>query len=62
MTERKYTPEDLAAISGFTVATVMSWIRKKKLQAKRTRRYLINAEDMRTFLLGRAATKRRTVN
>jgi hypothetical protein len=37
MTEKKFTPEDVATLSGLTVPTIMSWIRAKKLKAKRTR-------------------------
>jgi Helix-turn-helix domain len=66
MSSKTYTPEDLAAISGFTVPTIMRWIRKKKLPARRTRGYTIAAENVREFLILQAANpkvhSRKTVN
>jgi Helix-turn-helix domain len=52
-----FSPEDLASLSGLTVPTIMHWIRKKKLKAKRVRSYQIAPADVTAFLL-QAATKR----
>jgi excisionase family DNA binding protein len=62
MTGKKFTPEEVASLSGLAVTTVLTWIRAKKLKAKRTRGYQIAASDVRTFLLAQAASKQSTVN
>jgi hypothetical protein len=59
---KTFSPEDLASLSGLTVPTIMYWIRKKKLKAKKVRGYQISAADVAAFLLAQAATKRKTVD
>jgi hypothetical protein len=48
---KTFNPEDIAALSGLTVATVMHWIRKKRLPARRIRSYAIDGAAVREFLL-----------
>jgi excisionase family DNA binding protein len=62
MNSKTFNPEEVAALSGLTVATILRWIRKKKLKAKRVRGYVISAEDVAIFLLVQASTKGRTVD
>jgi hypothetical protein len=57
----RFTPEQVAALSGLTTATVMRYIRRMKLKAKRSRCYSIEATDVREFLLAQATTKGKTV-
>jgi hypothetical protein len=57
-----FNPEEVAALAGLTTATIMLWIRKNKLKAKRVRGYVVEAEAVREFLLAQAATKRKTVD
>jgi hypothetical protein len=61
MSGKKFTSEDLAALSGLTVATIMHWIRKRKLPARRVRSYAMDAASVRKFLISQAATKRKTI-
>jgi hypothetical protein len=51
---KSFTPEDVAALSGKASTTVMSWIRTKKLKAKRIKSYSIQGSDLRDFLLKQA--------
>jgi hypothetical protein len=51
---KRFTVEDVAEISGLTKATIISKIRKKLLQARRTRSYSIQGSDLREFLLKQA--------
>jgi hypothetical protein len=53
-----YSPEDVAAISGKAVSTILAWIRKKKLKAHRARGYVVSAEDLRDFLLKEGAKEK----
>jgi hypothetical protein len=55
---KDFTPEDVAAISGRAVSTILAWIRKKKLKAHRARGYVVSAEDLRDFLLKEASEER----
>jgi hypothetical protein len=48
---KDFTPADVAAISGKALTTVLTWIRAKKLKAHKARGYVVNAEDLRDFLL-----------
>jgi hypothetical protein len=57
-----FKPEEVAALSGLTVATILHWIRAKKLKAKKVRGYAIDGAAVREFLLAQAANKRRTVD
>lgn len=50
MRSNTFTPEEVAALSGLTVATVMRWIGKRKLPAHRVRSYAIDAAAVRDFL------------
>jgi hypothetical protein len=54
MSNKTFTPEQVAAISGKALTTVMTWIRAKKLKAKRTRSYSIDGGELREFLLKEA--------
>jgi hypothetical protein len=60
MNSKKFTPEDLAVLSGLTVPTIMHWIRKKKLKAKRVRSYAIDGAAVGEFLISQATSKRKT--
>jgi hypothetical protein len=59
MNSKTFNPNEVAALSGLTVATIMQWIRKKKLKAHKVRGYAIEGADVRVFLLAQAATKRK---
>ena len=59
MIHQEFSPKEVAALAGVTTATVIRHIRRKKLRAKRTRRYAIAAEDVTAFLV---ATARRNAN
>jgi hypothetical protein len=55
---KDFTPEDVAAISGKAVSTILAWIRAKKLKAHKARGYVVSAEDLRDFLLKEACEGR----
>ena len=48
---KDFTPEDVAAISGEAITTVLTWIRAKKLKAHKARGYVVSADELRDFLL-----------
>jgi hypothetical protein len=54
MSNKSFSPQDVAAISGKALTTVMTWIRAKKLPAKRVKSYAIDGGDLREFLLKQA--------
>jgi predicted site-specific integrase-resolvase len=62
MSEKRFNPEEVADLSGLTVATIMHWIRKKKLKAHKVRGYVVVPENVRNFLVTQGATKRKTVD
>ena len=62
MSSKTFNPEEVAALSGLTVATVLTWIRAKKLKAKKVKGYAIDGADVREFLLAQASSKGKTVN
>jgi Helix-turn-helix domain len=55
---KDFTPTDVAAISGKAITTVLTWIRAKRLKAHKARGYVVNAEDLRKFLLTEASEGR----
>jgi hypothetical protein len=57
-----FKPEEVAALAGLTVPTILHHIRKKGLKAKKVRSYQISAADVAAFLIAQAATKRKTVD
>ena len=59
---KTFNPEEVAALSGLTVATILQWIRAKKLKAKKVRGYAIDGAEVRGFLLAQAANKRKTID
>lgn len=55
---KTFSPQDVADLSGLKVATVLTWIRAKKLKAHRVRGYVVAAADVRDFLLAQAAKRK----
>lgn len=55
---KDFSPQDVAAISGRAVSTILNWIRKKKLKAHKVKSYAVSAEDLRLFLLQEASEGR----
>jgi hypothetical protein len=55
---KSFTVDDAAEISGLTKATIISKIRKKLLQARRTRSYSIQGSDLREFSSSKRRWKR----
>jgi excisionase family DNA binding protein len=53
-----FNPEEVAALAGLTKATILRYIRRKKLPAKRVRGYTIEAEAVRELLAQIAANPR----
>jgi predicted transcriptional regulator len=45
-----FKPEEVAALAGLTTATILRYIRRKKLPAKRVRGYVVEAEAVRELL------------
>lgn len=54
MSEKLYTPQEVADICKKTIDTVWRWIRTEKLKAKKTisGSYLITEKDLENFLSG----------
>jgi len=48
-----FTIQEAATVAGVTVATIMNWIKKKKLKASHLRRYAIEGTDLRDLLVKR---------
>jgi hypothetical protein len=48
---KTFTPEQVAAIAGVTVPTVMQHIRRKSLKARRVRSYAIDGQAVKDFIL-----------
>jgi Helix-turn-helix domain len=55
---KDFTPQDVAALSGRAVSTILQWIRSKKLKAHKARGYVVSAEDLREFLLKEGAKEK----
>jgi Helix-turn-helix domain len=55
---KDFTPQDVAALSGRAVSTILQWIRSKKLKAHKARGYVVSAEDLRDFLLKEGAKEK----
>jgi excisionase family DNA binding protein len=60
MSSKTFNPEEVAALSGLTLATVLRWIRKRKLPARRVRSYAIDGAAVGEFLISQATSKRKT--
>jgi hypothetical protein len=60
MSSKTFNPEEVAALSGLTVATVLTWIRAKKLKAKKIRGYAIDGAAVRESLFAQAANRKPT--
>jgi excisionase family DNA binding protein len=52
---RQYTIEDVAEIADRSVTTIKKWIRRKRLKAHKSRQYLVDAADLKKFLLEQPA-------
>jgi hypothetical protein len=48
---KSFTPEDLAAIAGVSLATVMRHIRRKSIKVRRVKSYSIDGDQVREFLV-----------
>jgi Helix-turn-helix domain len=57
---KDFTPQDVAALSGRAVSTILQWIRSKKLKAHKARGYVIAADDVLEFLLKQAERPEKT--
>jgi predicted site-specific integrase-resolvase len=51
MSNKQLNAEQVAAMTGLAVSSVLRWIRRGELKAKRTEGYVIQAEDVRSFML-----------
>jgi hypothetical protein len=59
MSSKTFSPQEVADLSDLKVATVLTWIRAKKLKAKNVRGYAIDGAEVRGFLLAQAAIERK---
>jgi excisionase family DNA binding protein len=53
-----FSVDEVAALAGLTTATILRYIRRKKLPAKRVRGYVIEAQAVRELLAQIAAKPR----
>jgi excisionase family DNA binding protein len=50
MDSKTFKPEEVADLAGLTKATILRYIRRKKLPAKRVRGYVVEATAVRELL------------
>ena len=55
---REYTLQEVAEIADRSVTTIKKWVKRKRLKAHKSRQYLVNAADLKQFLLEDAARSR----
>jgi predicted site-specific integrase-resolvase len=51
MSNQELNAEQVAAMTGLAVSSVLRWIRRGELKAGRTGGYVIQAADVRSFML-----------
>jgi hypothetical protein len=54
MSNHKFTPDQVAAIAGVSLATVMRHIRRKTIKVRRVRSYSIDGDQVKEFLVKQA--------
>jgi excisionase family DNA binding protein len=55
MSNKELNAEQVAAMTGLAVSSILRWIRRGELRAVRNNSYVIKAEDVKDFMLRQAS-------